>query len=145
MFFSSKVLFTWEFVLNGTAHKIELWDSKLSGKKKLAVNDEVIADYKDSIAVFNYSFDLDSHSFNLVQLSDGNYDIKIDGIFFNELKQAELSDRLKKPQKNDETINSNNDTILNNKVDISLDKSSQNDISFNEKESFVKGKKNLID
>ena len=145
MFFSSKVLFTWEFVLNGTAHKIELWDSKLSGKKKLAVNDEVIADYKDSIAVFNYSFDLDSHSFNLVQLSDGNYDIKIDGIFFSDLKQAELSDRLKKPQKNDETINSNNDTILNNKVDISLDKSSQNDISFNEKESFVKGKKNLID
>ena len=32
----------------------------LSGKKKLAVDDEVIVQKNNSIAVFNYSFQLDS-------------------------------------------------------------------------------------
>ena len=33
-FLSSRILYTWEFVLNNKSHIIQFWDSKLSGKKK---------------------------------------------------------------------------------------------------------------
>ena len=97
---SSNVLHTWEFALKGTPHKVELWDSRLSGKKKLAVDDEVIVQKNNSIAVFNYSFQLDSYYFNLVQLSDSEYDLKINDIFFKDIMIAEESGELKINTKN---------------------------------------------
>ncbi len=125
---SSKVLFTWEFVLKGTYHKIELWDSRLSGKKKLAVDDEVIAENKNSVAVFNYSFQLDSHYFNLVQINDSKYDIKINDILFSDLKEAELSGNIKKPQKKEKDSYNYEDNDKSNK---NKDSRNNNDISYN--------------
>ena len=91
---------TWEFKLKGVEHKVQLWDSRLSGKKKLAVDEDVIVENNNSIAVFNYSFQLDSYYFNLVQLSDSEYDLKINDIFFKEIMIAEESGELKKNKKN---------------------------------------------
>ena len=77
-----------------------LWDSRLSGKKKLQVDDDVIVENNNSVAIFNYSFQLDSYYFNLVQLSDSEYDLKINDIFFKEIMKAEKSGELKKIKKN---------------------------------------------
>ena len=35
-FSSSKILYTWEFILNKKSHRIEFFDSRLSDKKKTA-------------------------------------------------------------------------------------------------------------
>ena len=86
-------------MINGFNHKVEYWDSRLSGKKKLAVDDEVIVEHNESIAVFNYSFQLDSYYFNLVQINDSKYDLKINDNFFHDIMIAEQSGELKKNKK----------------------------------------------
>ena len=73
-----------------------MWDSKLSGKKKLAVDEEVIVDYKTSCAIFNYSFKLDGYYFNVVQIQDGKFELKINSFTFTELKEAEEQGLLNK-------------------------------------------------
>jgi hypothetical protein len=125
-------LHTWNFKLKGTHHKIELWDSRLSGKKKLAHNDKVIVENNNSVAVFNYSFQLDGYYFNLVQTGSTEYDLKINGIFFKEIMVAEKSGDFKPSKKEDiqeesqldnsnsisfEKNNINNDTDRNNLID----------------------------
>ena len=76
-----------------------MWDSKLSGKKKLAVDEEVIVENNNSIAVFNYSFQLDSYYFNLIQINDTKFDLKINDVLFSEIMEAEESGSLKKNKK----------------------------------------------
>ena len=66
----------------------------------MAVNDEVIADFQNSCAIFNYSFQLDSYYFNVVQLTDTEYDIKINNNFFRDIIQYEISGDLKKSKNN---------------------------------------------
>ena len=60
------------------------------------MDDEVIVENNNSIAVFNYSFRLDSYYFNLVQKSDSIYDLKINDNFFHDIMEAENSGKLKK-------------------------------------------------
>ena len=62
----------------------------------MAVDDEVIVENNNSIAVFNYSFRLDSYYFNLVQIDDSKYDLKINDIWFHDIMKAEKSGDLKK-------------------------------------------------
>ena len=81
---------------------MQLWDSKLSGKKKLVVDEEVIVENNNSIAVFNYSFQLDSYYFNLIQLNDNQFDLKINDILFSEIMEAEENGDLKKIRKEKE-------------------------------------------
>ena len=61
----------------------------------MAVDDEVIVENNNSIAVFNYSFKLDSYYFNLVQINDSKYDLKINDNFFHDIMEAENSGELK--------------------------------------------------
>ena len=60
------------------------------------MDDEVIVDYKTSCAIFNYSFKLDNYYFNVVQIADGKFDIKINSFFFKELIEAEENGELNK-------------------------------------------------
>ena len=63
------------------------------------MDDEVIVEHNESIAVFNYSFQLDSYYFNLVQINDSKYDLKINDNFFHDIMIAEQSGELKKNKK----------------------------------------------
>jgi len=96
-----------------------LWDSKLSGKKKLAVDEEVIVDYKTSCAIFNYSFKLDGYYFNVVQIQDGKFELKINSFTFTELKEAEEQGLLNKndnkaEEENLDEYDDDNDNNINN-------------------------------
>ena len=82
--------------MKGKEHKVKLYDSRLSGKKKLEVDNEVIVENNNSIAIFNYSFQLDSYYFNLVQLNDSEFDLKINSFFFKDIMECEESGKLKK-------------------------------------------------
>ena len=115
-----------------------MWDSKLSGKKKLAVDEEVIVDYKTSCAIFNYSFKLDGYYFNVVQIADGKFDLKINSFFFKELKEAEEQGELNNKgdktneenldeDENEEENNINNYKYDNNKKKYGYDNNKQNE------------------
>ena len=96
----------WEFTLKNTHQKIELWDSIISGKKKLAVNDEIIVEKNEACAIFNYSFKLSGYYINLVQLSDSVFDLKINNFFFKDLMAYEESGELRKArEKREKSIN----------------------------------------
>ena len=103
----------WEFLLKNNYNKIELWDSKLSGKKKLVVNGKTIVDIQNSCAIFNYSFQLSSYYFNVVQLDD-KYDIKINNNYFKDIIQYEISGDLKgaKIERESKKDNSENNILF---------------------------------
>ena len=119
-------MYTWEFLLKKHYYKVEFWDSKLSGKKKLAINSNVITEIENNCAIFNYSFQLDSYFFNLVQLTDTEYDLKINNIFFKEIINYEISGELKKAKikresERDKEKDSKNDNSEENIFGQSLD------------------------
>ena len=129
-----------------------MWDSKLSGKKKLAVDDEVIVDYKTSCAIFNYSFKLDGYYFNVVQIADGKFDLKINSFFFKELKEAEEQGELnnKGDKTNEENLDEDENEEENNinhyKYDSKNKKYGYNEKeNDNEEEDNNEGGKGLID
>ena len=82
----------------------------------MAVDDEVIVDYKTSCAIFNYSFKLDGYYFNIVQIADGKFDLKINSFFFKELKEAEEQGELnnKGDKTNEENLDEDENEEENN-------------------------------
>ena len=76
-------------------------------EKKLEADGEVIVDYKTSCAIFNYSFKISNYYFNLVQIGDGKFDLKINSFFFKDLKEAEEQGLLKHYENNNNDYNNN--------------------------------------
>ena len=70
-------------------------------------------DYQTSCAIFNYSFKLDGYYFNVVQIADSKFDIKINSFFFKDLKEAEEQGILNKNPKGDKEDNLDNEEDLN--------------------------------
>ena len=111
----------------------------MSGKKKLAVDEEVIVDYKTSCAIFNYSFKLDGYYFNIVQIADGKFELKINSFTFTELKEAEEQGLLNKNENkaeeenldengdDDNNINNNNYNYNNEKKKYSYNNNNENE------------------
>lgn len=85
----------WEFVLNNKFHKIELFHSKVTGKKKLCLDAQQLVEDQGYQSSFTYSFKLDKHYFNIVQLSLDAFELKIDNRKFESLMFDERSGRLK--------------------------------------------------
>ena len=114
-------------------HKVEFWDSKLSGKKKIAIDNEVLTESNENCAIFNYSFKIDSYYFNLVQLTDVNYDLKINNQFFSDILEYELSGRLKNDR---EEKGKHKDLANESNIDINF--------KYDEKEQFKRNMKHKI-
>lgn len=89
---SSKVYFSWELLINGKHHKIELYNSKVSGKKKLSLDAQLLTEHKSYLSDFNYSFKIEKHYFNLIQTDNENFDLRIDnksfGLILKETRYA---------------------------------------------------------
>ena len=131
----------WEFTLKNTYEKVELWDSIMSGKKKLAVNDKVIVEKNESCAIFNYSFKLNGYFINLVQLSDSVFDLKINDFFFKDLMAYEESGELREARKKREkNINLKEETNID--INAEYNPKSRKDRNIMHKN---KQKKDLID
>ena len=124
----------------------------------MAVDDEVIVDYKTSCAIFNYSFKLDGYYFNVVQIEDSKFDIKINSFFFKELKEADEHGILNKEPKednldNEENLNEDNnnddeDESINNNYNYDNDHKKygyNNKQNYNEEDDDNNNEKDLID
>ena len=113
----------------------------MSGKKKLAVNDKVIVEKKESCAIFNYSFKLNGYFINLVQLSDSVFDLKINDFFFKDLMAYEESGELREARKKREkNINLKEETNID--INAEYNPKSRKDRNIMHKN---KQKKDLID
>ena len=73
---SSKKQYIWEFQLNGEPQKIELFDSKLSGKKKVLKNGIVECELVCDESFFR-NFTLNGHNCTIIQCGDKN-ELRID-------------------------------------------------------------------
>ena len=52
----TKKYYLWQFVLNGHFHKIELYHSKMSSKKRLCVDSKIIYEEKSYISNLKHKF-----------------------------------------------------------------------------------------
>ena len=84
---SSKKQYIWEFQLNGEPQKIELFDSKLSGKKKVLKNGIVECELVCDESFFR-NFTLNGHNCTILQCGDKN-ELRIDNQTFDHLYNLE--------------------------------------------------------
>ena len=84
---SSKKQYIWEFQLNGEPQKIELFDSKLSGKKKVLKNGIVECELVCDESFFR-NFTLNGHNCTIIQCGDKN-ELRIDNQTFEHLYNLE--------------------------------------------------------
>ena len=94
-FKGTKKYYVWEFVLNGKFHKVEMFHSKVSSKKKLCLDAQVLIEDKSFSTDFQYSFGIDKNYFSVVQLTMDKFDLRIDNRPFEHLMSDERSGRLK--------------------------------------------------
>ena len=93
-FSSSKILHTWEFNLNKKYHKISFYDSRLSYKRKIILDDSVLFYDKDASEFFTYEFFLAGIKFEIIQTDVDKYDIEIDGRRFKKYMSDERNGTL---------------------------------------------------
>ncbi|MCQ2818765.1 MAG: hypothetical protein MJ252_15980 [archaeon] len=89
---SSKKHFIWEFTLNGTPQKIELFDSRISGRKRLLRNGEII--YQSSVEepIFQ-KFSMGGHSICVIEYGD-KIELRIDNKTFDHLYNLQRNEEL---------------------------------------------------
>lgn len=73
-----------------------MFTSKLTGKKKLYVDSRILYQDQEHKNNFNYSFQIDSTHFNIVQLTEEEFDLRIDNrsflIWYQEEKSVKLAE-----------------------------------------------------
>ena len=65
-----------------------MYHSKISRKKKLCLDANMLNESSGGND-FNYSFKIDKHYFNMIQLGSDNYDFRIDNRSFSALMEEE--------------------------------------------------------
>lgn len=80
---STKIYYVWEMCLDGKQHKVELFHSKVSGKKKVSLDAQVLTEDKSYSTEFNYSFKIEKHYINVIQLESDLFDLRIDNKQFS--------------------------------------------------------------
>jgi hypothetical protein len=84
---STKKHFVWEFLLDGRPHKIELYDSRVSGKKKLIKDGQIFKEVEGDVA-FNKTFEIGKHSCTIIQHGE-KYELRIDNQSFSHMMDLE--------------------------------------------------------
>ena len=105
---SSKIIFTWEFIIDNAHHKIELSHSRLKGKRVVLVDGREVSNSFKFTYSYTFSFPLDKHFFTIIQITPDNYDLRIDNISFNNL-QLNNRNRKNKYKSSNDSYNVNND------------------------------------
>ena len=86
----SKQYHQWEFSLNGEYHKVELFHSFVSGRKKLVVDGDYILKDDSYFKNFKFEFEIDGKIVELKQTKINEYDLIICGKSFKEMKKEEI-------------------------------------------------------
>ena len=73
-----------------------MFHSTLSGKKKICLDNNVLSYDKSDSTYYSYKFSLDGHKFEITQIDEDRYDLKIDGLSYKSLMSDERNGRLDK-------------------------------------------------
>lgn len=87
----SKIYYVWEFVLDSKLNKIELFQSLLSGKKKLVVNGKLDFESDEYTTEFYHFFRIKNHQITLEQKGIEKFELVIDKRPFTLLMNDELT------------------------------------------------------
>ena len=88
---STKKHYMWKFALDEKIHAIDLFCSRMSGKKTLKIDGEKKFEGKKQGKIFHISFEITTHSILIIEVGK-SYDLRIDGVSFQILqKQAIFS------------------------------------------------------
>lgn len=83
---SSKKRFLWRFEIDGNQHQVDLYCSRLSGRRKLFFDGDLKHDtYTTGGMGASYPIRYGRHVFLIVQVGDCDYDLRIDNISFREI------------------------------------------------------------
>ena len=97
---ASKGLYSWEFVLDGKRHKIDLTHSRIKGKRVIVCDGDEINSCLKYTYNYTYSFPLDGHYYTVIQISPDQYDLRIDNISYmilkNKSKRKKENEKIKK-------------------------------------------------
>ena len=85
--------------MNNTNHKVEYWDSRLSGKKKLAVDGKVLILTKE-MDNFYFNFKLGEYNFLVIQNEDEKPKLTINNRDFNDILKDERTGKLDRDKQN---------------------------------------------
>ena len=89
---------SWIFKLKSKLHRVDFWDSRLSGKKKLSLDDAVL-DFKEECKCYKYSFQIEEYNFTLKQISDEKFKLEINSKDFMDLMKEERSGEFQRKKK----------------------------------------------
>ena len=85
--------------MNNGNHKVEYWDSRFSGKKKLAIDGKVLTLTHDE-EIFSFKFKCGEYIFIVSQNEDEKPKLTINNRDFNDLLQDERTGKLQKDRQN---------------------------------------------
>lgn len=85
-----------------------MFHSKISGKKKLCLDAQLLLEDKTYQLSFTYSFRIDQAYFNMVQLGTDKYELRIDNQSFESLVKLEKAGKLKEKKSYNVIKNENN-------------------------------------
>lgn len=95
----SKMIYTWEFVLDGNRRKVELVHSRITGKRRILLDGKVITKAQRYTLEFQYSFLIEKHYVILIQTAPDYYELRIDNISFSSLINKEKINNFDKSKK----------------------------------------------
>lgn len=72
----------WKFELDGKEHVIDLFVSKISGKRKILLNSDIKLEAKKSSSYGSYPLRIGSHSLLIYEIEDNVFDLRCDNISF---------------------------------------------------------------
>ena len=113
---ATKKYYKWEFILNGKPHKVEMYHSRMSKKKKMCVDDKVVVEDQEYKNNFEYSFILSGNRFTVIQLKSDKFDLRVNGITFAMLMVEEKNGNLNKKS------NDNNNTTVKRTMSYNINK-----------------------
>lgn len=79
---------SWIFKLKSKSHRINFWDSRISGKKKLSIDDKIL-DFKEECEHYKYTFKIEDYTFTLKQIGDDKFKLDINSKDFMDLMKEE--------------------------------------------------------
>ena len=159
---ASKGLYSWEFVLDGKRHKIDLTHSRIKGKRVIVCDGDEINSCLKYTYNYTYSFPLDGHYYTVIQISPDQYDLRIDNISYmilkNKSKRKKENEKKKKYEYHDDEDgkkdkkNNNDDNFFNDAGEFDFGENNNknnnafgnitNDFDFGDNDNNDKGKKN---
>lgn len=78
---SSKKRYLWQYNLDGNKYVVECFCSKMSNKKKVVCNQQVVFPSKPVVNLFSFSFKADNHTVSILQVGN-SYEVRINNVPF---------------------------------------------------------------